>query len=267
MRQHPAFPVVFVNASYGNDSIALIQWAHEHGLASRCEAHVIYADTGWARKEWRMRVHAGESFARALGFRVHRTASVGFKNVVRAKKGFPRQGIQFCTQMLKVEPLAALCDEIDPARRATVLIGKRRAESANRANTQEFVASDPYNGGRGLWHPLYLHSDEDRNELVRRAGFRALAHRSDECWPCINANKGDLRRLEDDPDRLAEIEAFEHEMGFTSKGKPRTMYRPYRYRGATGIRAMVRWANTDRGADFDDGTGRDCSYGSSGCGL
>lgn len=32
-------------ASYGNDSIALIQWAHERGLP---DVHVAYGDTGWA---------------------------------------------------------------------------------------------------------------------------------------------------------------------------------------------------------------------------
>jgi len=32
-------------ASYGNDSIALIQWAHEHNLKN---VTVAYSDTGWA---------------------------------------------------------------------------------------------------------------------------------------------------------------------------------------------------------------------------
>ena len=57
-------------------------------------------------------------------------------------------------------------------------------------------------------------------------------------------------------------------MGFTSKGKPRTMFRPYRYMGATGIREIVKWAEADRGQyvsatndnleDLDDGGGAGC---------
>ena len=40
-------------ASYGNDSIALIQWAHERGLTG---VHVAYGDTGWAAEWWPARV-------------------------------------------------------------------------------------------------------------------------------------------------------------------------------------------------------------------
>ena len=40
-------------ASYGNDSIALIQWAHERGLPS---VHVAYSNTGWAADWWLARV-------------------------------------------------------------------------------------------------------------------------------------------------------------------------------------------------------------------
>ena len=53
-------------ASYGNDSIALIQWAHERGLPG---VHVAYGDTGWAADWWAGRVdqagllHLSEVFA------------------------------------------------------------------------------------------------------------------------------------------------------------------------------------------------------------
>jgi hypothetical protein len=100
-----------------------------------------------------------------------------------------------------------------------------------------------------------------------RAGIELLAHRSDECWPCINANKADLRRLSGDTGRVDLIRDLEHEMTAKRGGKPTPMYRPYRYRGATGIDAMIRWAFTERGGDFDDGTGTDCQYGSAGCGV
>jgi hypothetical protein len=54
------------------------------------------------------------------------------------------------------------------------------------------------------------------------------------------------------------------------------MFRPYRYMGATGIREMVKWANSTRGTygtsqgelfdDLDDGTGGGSCY-SGQCGL
>ena len=266
-RNHPLHPIVICNASYGNDSIAQLQWAIEHGLPARCEAHVAYADTGWAKGDWlSTRVEPAEAWARRNGFTTHRTQSVGFKELVRQRGGFPRHGMQFCTQVLKIEPLARLFQEIDPEKQAWVLIGKRRAESRERANTPLFIFDNPYLDGRTTWHPLAFYSHRRRDALVRRAGFDLLDHRSDECWTCVNANKGDLRRLAEDEDRVAEIEVFEHEMGFTSKDKPITMYRPYRHRGATGIRAAIRWAHTDRGGEFDNGSD-DCGYSSAGCGL
>lgn len=56
-------------ASYGNDSIALIQWAHERGLS---DVHVAYGDTGWAAEWWPARVDQAEAWVRTLGFVPHR---------------------------------------------------------------------------------------------------------------------------------------------------------------------------------------------------
>jgi len=50
-----------------------------------------------------------------------------------------------------------------------------------------------------------------------------------------------------DEERVALIEEFEKEMGYTSKGKPRTMFRPKSKMGAVGIREVKRWAGTARG--------------------
>ena len=53
-----------IKASYGNDSIALIQWMVEHGHTN---AFVLHNDTGWARSDWAERVEAGEAFGRVHG--------------------------------------------------------------------------------------------------------------------------------------------------------------------------------------------------------
>jgi hypothetical protein len=63
-------------------------------------------------------------------------------------------------------------------------------------------------------------------------------------------------------DRIALIENLEKELGFTSKGKPRTMFRPYRHLGATGIREVHRWALSDRGKfKLHIGDGHVCDSG------
>jgi 3'-phosphoadenosine 5'-phosphosulfate sulfotransferase (PAPS reductase)/FAD synthetase len=102
---------------------------------------------------------------------------MGMHELVRMKKGWPGNGQQFCTIHLKGVPFLNWIDEIDPMCEAVVLIGKRREESPARVATPEFVESSEYHGGRLVWHPLYLHSELLRNELLHRAGFEVLPHR------------------------------------------------------------------------------------------
>jgi hypothetical protein len=87
-------------------------------------------------------------------------------------------------------------------------------------------------------------TEDQRNELIRRAGFEPLSHRSEEC-KCINRGKKGIARF--DEHDVSEIERIERNAGFTSKGKPRTMYRPNKHGGAVGIREVYKWANSEHG--------------------
>lgn len=248
------YPRFIIFASYGNDSIALLQWARinfgkEHNVA------VVYSDTGWAADWWESkRVLPGEEFARSCGFEPFRTTSIGLPDLVRKKKAWPRQGMQFCTSELKIEPALAWMEDFDPFGMATVMVGVRRCESRMRSVFPLTLDASPAHGDRSLFAPLVDHDDAARDALCTSAGFDVLPHRSKECFPCINDNRADLKLL-DEP-TVEKVETLENEMGVTSKGKRRTMFRPYRHMGATGIREIVRWAASDRGAfDPDDGTG------------
>jgi 3'-phosphoadenosine 5'-phosphosulfate sulfotransferase (PAPS reductase)/FAD synthetase len=244
--------LLLIKASYGNDSIAMIQHLHE---TDPRPALVIYSDTGWSSRDWPDRVDQGEAFARRCGYWPVRLASEGFAALAKRKMGFPRQGMQFCTEELKVKPSLHFMDQIDPDHRMTVCVGKRREESANRAATPEHIEASVLDGGRRLWHPIVALLEPQRNDLIRRAGFDVLPHRSMECFPCINSNRADILALANDPDRVAYIADMEKQMGHTRKGKPRTMFRPYRYMGATGINEIIRWGQSKPGQfDLDDGT-------------
>ena len=226
-----------ISSSYGNDSVAMIQWAHEQSLQ---DVHVVYIDTGWASLQWPDRVVKAEQWVESLGFKpVRLTPSVQFQQLMRNRQGFPSQRYQWCSIHLKGVPFLEWIDQADPENKATVLIGKRRAESQERKDTPEFVEASEYHGGRRVWHPLYMHSDEDRNALLYRAGFEPLPHRSMECSPCINANRGDMRLL--DEHDIAKVEQLEAEVG-------KTMFRPKRHSGAVGIRKVIAWANASKGA-------------------
>lgn len=237
-----------VKASYGNDSVALIQWMYERALE---DVVVLYNDTGWAADGWNERVTELEKWARGLGFQTDRTQSIGLEALVRKRKGWPRQGIQFCTKELKIDPTLAWKRIHDPDNLSTSVIGIKNCDSTARSNFPEFSVDST---GWQTWAPLVRHTESMRNSLLERAGVRVLPFRSKECFPCINSNRSDILFLAHYPERIDKIERIETDMGYTSKGNPRTMFRPYRYMGATGIKEIVRWAQSPRGKfELDDG--------------
>jgi len=233
-------PMFAISSSYGNDSVAMIQWAHERSLSN---VHVVFVDTGWAAPGWLDRVDRLEPWVKSLGFAVvHLKSEVTFEELVTKKKGFPNQRHQWCSGILKGLPFLTWIDDADPENKATILIGKRREESHERADTPEFIESSVYHGGRRVWHPLYLHTKAERDELIGRAGFDVLPHRSKECTPCVNANRDDMRRLSEED--IQRVEDLESRVG-------KTMFRPKRHGGAKGIRRVIAWAYADRGK-YDD---------------
>ena len=244
-----------LSASYGNDSIALIQWAYEQGLK---DVAVLYCDTGWAAPYWNKRVEEAEAWVESLGYTAHRTESDGFVALAKRKKAWPYNGAQFCTKELKIKPALDWMEEYDPVKDAVVMIGIRRAESRHRATHAEWTYDSENHGGRDLHAPLVRHTDADRDKLLAATPFEALPHRSMECYPCINANRSDLKQL--DESRVAEIEALETEMGFTRNNKPRTLFRPHRHLGAVGIREVMNWAWKKEGKDWSKGSGCDSGW-------
>ena len=224
-------------ASYGNDSIALIQWAHERGLS---DVHVAYGDTGWAAEWWPARVEQAEAWVRTLGFVPHRIKGEAMGALVMRKKAWPRGGggkFQFCTEALKKEPARAWLAIHDPSGEATCLTGVRREESENRRDAPEHVTASEDHGGRELWQPLVRHNEAERDALVLKTPMPLLPFRSKECYPCVNARKGELKLLDGEArDRVYTIEVL---AGINSKGNARVMFSPSRHGGAVGIDAVI----------------------------
>lgn len=242
-----------ISSSAGNDSVAMIQWAIENKVK---DLHVVFSDTGWLAPGWIQRVERIHGWAESNGIKTHIIKSIGMEELVRIKKGFPGNAQQFCTAHLKGVPFLEWIDEADAEYRAVVMVGKRRAESQDRAFTPEYINSSEYHGGRKLWHPLFLHTDEQRNELLQRAGFEPLPHRSMECNPCVNANRADFLRLT--PGEIQRVNDLEVEIG-----KP--MFRPKRF-GALGIYGVIAWAKDGRDRGDIDEENAQCA-GLFGCGI
>lgn len=221
-------------SSYGNDSCAVIQWAHEQNLEGVC---VVYSDTGWAASGWRQRVEEKEAWARSLGFRTARTQGINFAELAREKKGFPTQRYQWCSYRLKIEPGMRWLQENDPDCRAVVLVGVRQEESAERSDFPAWLARSENHGGRVMLAPFATATAAERDTVLARAGIVPLPHRSREC-KCINSNKADMRFFT--AEDIDDIRQLETEMG-------RPLFRPHRHMGAHGIDEMMKWAHSPRG--------------------
>lgn len=225
-----------ISSSYGNDSLALVQWALENQLP---DVTVVFIDTGWSKPGWLDRVARCEEWVRSQGMAtVNLKPAIQFEELMRMKKGFPDQRLQWCSGLLKGLPFLTWIDDVDPSREAMVLIGKRREESIERADTPEYIHHSIYHGSRTVWHPLYLHDEAARDALLARAGFEPLLHRSKECSPCINANKADLVQLT--PFEIGRVKALEADTG-------QTMFRTKKKGGAKGIEQVIEWAHSQRG--------------------
>lgn len=235
--------MIVVGASYGNDTIATIQFLRERG---ETDVLTLYNDTGWPSPDWPARVTQMEAWVRSLGYDHDRTDSEGMEALVHRKSGWPRQGMQFCTEALKIGPTIAWLAEHDPQMLATFANGKRAPESVVRADTVEWIDCSVAHGGRRLWQPLYAHTEAERNALILRAGHAVLPHKSRECMLCVNTGRAGL--LQADEAAVAWVERVEHDLGVgVRSGKPKTMFRPKRKGGATGIREVIAWARSARG--------------------
>ncbi len=215
-----------IRSNYSNNSLALIQWAHEQQLG---DVAVCYIDTGWSAHGWLDYVTRCEAFVKAQGFEVVRLkARMPFADLVNTKQGFPTQRYQWCSLHLKGITFLQWLDERDPENQATILIPKRNGELPEHV-IAPFIESCEYHGDRKVWHPLYQHSTAQRDALVEKAGFAVLPHRSLECDPCINSTAADLLRLHrQDIDKTAELE----------DDLDAPMFDPALCGGAEGIRAL-----------------------------
>ena len=246
----------YIFSSMGNDSMALIQWMHDDGQ----DAVVVYNNTGWASDVWPQRVAQGRALVESFGFGWMETEAMGFWELAQKKKAFPRNGMQFCTEHLKRLPSLALLDQLDPDGDDVCVVGIRREESRSRSTFPEYTEESSAHGNRSLWAPLVRYTTADRDKLLAKTGMPILPHRSQECFPCINANRADLQRLTEA--RIVLIEGMERKMGVgVRSGKQKWFFRPYRHQGAEGIRAVKAWADKKPAKGADPQLSFDCDSG------
>lgn len=170
--------------NFGDNTIALIQWAHLQRLESVVVAHV---ETGLGASQWQERVAQGQQLARQFQFAtVTLTPTLDFTQLIKDRKDFPSVKYQWCTTFLKALPLLNFLDEHDPSNNTMILLGSRKADSRARSNLPTFIEESEYYGDRSVSYPLCDFTNEQRDRLIKLAGFEVLNSRSLECNPCVH---------------------------------------------------------------------------------
>jgi 3'-phosphoadenosine 5'-phosphosulfate sulfotransferase (PAPS reductase)/FAD synthetase len=250
-----AMNIIFTN--YGNDSIALIQWARDQGLE---DLWVVNVDTGWASPCWPPRVLSCQEWLDGLKIKnITIKPKKGFTAMVRDRGAFPNSQFQWCVTFLKALPFLEWLDKVDPSCEATIVLPRRRCASEINFDLPELVEASEHYNDRKLWHPLYQHTDTQVDALIAQTPFEKLPHRALECDPCIHSNPADMLNM-DEPIK-ARTAALEKEIG-------KTVVNPKYYGGAPNIEDAWTHIQTEgkksgcSGCSFDVGCGH--QYG---CGL
>lgn len=189
-------PSLIVRSQYGDESIALVQFLYEN--QDFCNLFnkiiIVYINTGWCSQTWPQRIEAGEAHAHRCGFEsIRLTAPASFETLVLERKNFPSSKFQWCAGFLKGFPLLSWLDTLDPEAQWCIAIAKR--QDLYRQSLPEYIESCEYHGERKVWHPILNLSSEERDQLLSRAGFSTLNHRSLECEPCVNSHAEDLKNM------------------------------------------------------------------------
>jgi len=187
---------------FGDESIALIQWAAEHAEHFKKnfkkrfkKLSILSVDTGFSAPSWFERSQAVKQWAtQDLGFEFHiLKPEASFPELVEIQGKFPSRQFQWCANFLKALPLLDYLDTVDPTALGIILLAKRRTASRLQQDLPEYLYDHPKWGDRTVWHPLFLKTQADINFLLQKTPFKPLGHRSLECDPCIHS----ISQLED----------------------------------------------------------------------
>ena len=222
--------IIFGN--YGNNTIALIQWAHLH---QKNNVYVVHVETGFAASEWQTQVKKGQALAKRYHFNaIALQANPGLPEMILDRKRFPSSQFQWCVSFLKGLPFLQWLDQMDSSCEAEIWLPSRRADSRARVHLPEAIENSDYYGGRKVVYPLSRIDHHERDALVANSGLELLTHRSLECDPCIHSQLTDFSRLSEDT--ISRVAALECQL-------QRPMFNAKHFNGNEGIRTVVKWAH------------------------
>lgn len=242
---------VIASVSGGKDSTAMMLALREADVPFRA----VFADTQWEAPE----TYAYLDTLRAkLGIAIDVVGvEGGMMGIARRKAGFPMRMGRWCTEKLKLEPLAAFAVDLGDT---VFSVGVRAEESSKRAEMPPWEDDERMGF---VWRPLLAWTIGEviaihhRHDVPMNPLYRA-GHDRVGCYPCILASKGEIALIaRNAPARIDEIR--QAESAFTAERARRNASGEGNFAhpvasffsarsGARGdIDAVVAWARTDRG--------------------
>lgn len=199
---------VVASISGGKDSGAMSLYLHELGI----EHDRVFLDTGWEHP-------ATYEYLRGpltdkLGPITEVSSELKMVDLILRKGIFPSRRMRWCTDELKMKPLAkhlsTYADDVISA------VGIRAAESEARSKMAEWEYSPGLDCD--VWRPLLTWSEADVIAIHKRHGlapnplYLSGAERVG-CWPCVMSRKAEIRLVaESDPERIALIRDLESQL-------------------------------------------------------
>jgi len=238
---------VVASVSGGKDSAAMSLYLTELGI----EHDRVFCDTGWEHDLTYEYLRG--PLVEKLGPITWLEPKRKMEELILHKRMFPSRMRRYCTQELKVRPLAQhFKTRMDAGDDVVNAVGIRAAESESRSKMPEWEWQDGFDCE--VWRPLLRWSEQDVIDIHHRHGLRPnpLYLKGAErvgCWPCIYARKDEIKLIADiDPARIVHLRVLEEKVS-AQANDTRAWFQDKS--GGTGetwpIDKAVAWSRTARG--------------------
>ena len=258
-------PFRLVMADTGNESPITVDYVHRLAdwvgvpleVVRRDFTREIEGKRRFVETKWREQGVPEATVLRAL--EVLQPTGNPFLDLCIWKGRFPSRKAQFCTEFLKADAVERAVIQPALANGPVIQwIGVRRDESQNRRNTPMFRRVRRADGVMVMYCPLINLTAANIFDRARKTqmpinplytqGMSRVG-----CFPCINANKGELREIGlRFPEAVEKIAAWERIVADASKRGNATFFAPdVTPEGSAtewpDARAVFDWAKTTRG--------------------
>ena len=214
----------WISVSGGKDSTALLLWSIEEELPN---CRYVYADTQHEHPS----VYEYLTYLEdETGVHIERVQSEGFLEMCKRKGRFPSTKARFCTESLKIIPIAKHIESASPGETHRIFVGVRAEESPARADLPPSMMREVKFPPRQcvkqeMWHPLLRWDWKEVFAIHKRSGIKPnplykMGMNRVGCFPCVMARRQELKTMfKKFPEVVDKIRQWEEEVGEDAKAR------------------------------------------------